>query len=281
MPFSFGKNSIRLVQWAAVCVFLGRAYQHLFWDAPYREILWDPNWTGWLVSLFTDFSWDEYVTHPRGDVWIQRVVFGQGVFYLVCALAAAFVLKLKRGMRWLLLAGAAFLVLLAVVYTKDRFFHLGQFFEYSLQFSAPVFLYLLVKNVPAERLLPWAKVAIALTFTCHGLYAVGFYPRPAVFMEMTQRILGLSNDGATHFLNLAGALDFAVSILIFFPKKWRNWALAYAIFWGLLTCLARVVGNFYWEYPTESLHQWVFETVYRTPHFLMPWWAWKMQQRGR
>ena len=51
MKTFFEKNPVLLLQWATIGVFAGRAYQHLFWDAPYREVIWDPDLSG--PFLFT------------------------------------------------------------------------------------------------------------------------------------------------------------------------------------------------------------------------------------
>jgi len=103
------------------------------------------------------------------------------------------------------------------------------------------------------------------------LYAVGYYPRPQSFMTMTQNILGLESIGVHYYLLAAGVLDFVLSIGIFVTKnKALRVILWYGVFWGALTSFARIFGNFYADFPLESLHQWVFECVYRFPHFLIP-----------
>ncbi len=260
----------RLLQFAVFAVFVGRAWQHLFWDAPYRELFWDPFFMKWFIEGFTSLSWEDYVTHPRGDIWFQWLVIIQGLFYAVCGVLTLFVKKLPAWARIILLVGAANLVFLALLYLKDRFYHIGQFFEFSLQFGSPIFLYYLLKHGVTSKLKIWIKIAIALTFICHGLYAVAYYPRPLTFMTMTQNILGLDGVGTAYFLKYAGVLDFLVAVGVFLPNKWSRPFLAYAVFWGFLTSIARIVGNFYWDFPMESLNQWVFEAVYRFPHFLLP-----------
>ncbi len=263
---------ILFFQIATFCAFAGRAYQHIFWDAPYREVFWDAAWMQGVIENFTSMTWHEYVTHPMGDVWFRRIIKAIGVFYALAAIGVLFIKKLPRyilaGILW---AGSAAILLLALVYTKDHFFHVGQFFEFALQFGSPIFLYYLLRNRALSKpLIISMKIAIALTFACHGLYAIGYYPRPANYMEMTIRILGISQDNSIHFLNLMGLLDMVVAVGIFLPNKISRVVLAYAAFWGLVTALARVFGNFYWQFPMQSLHQWVFETVYRLPHGLIP-----------
>jgi hypothetical protein len=114
------------------------------------------------------------------------------------------------------------------------------------------------------------KVAVALTFACHALYALGYYPRPGYYTEMTMNILGLENSGAIQFLLAAGLLDFVVAVGIFMPAQWSKWILLYAVFWGFATAMARIVGNFYMDFPLDSLHQWAYQAVFRFPHFLVP-----------
>ena len=262
----------RLLQISAFAVFLGRAYQHLFWDGPYRELFWDPAYAGWLVEHLTNMKWEEYVTNPAGDIWFKKFVVGQGVFYACCAGATLFIKKLPQWTRWILVLGGVDLILLALIYMKDKFYHFGQFFEYSLQFGAPLFLfYTLDRATISKNFILLMKIATALTFACHGLYALGYYPRPEIFTTMTQNILGLENEGVRWFLLLAGIADWVVAFCLFLPyKKWVISSLWYAVVWGALTSFARIIGNFYVSFPLESIHQWAFETVYRFPHFLLP-----------
>ena len=260
----------RLVQLATAAVFAGRAYQHLFWDAPYREILWDPYWLGFIIESVVGMSWDEFARNPAVDAGVSAFVYGLGWFYLLCSLAAVFIQKLRDWGRGLMVAGSAGLLLLALTYTKARFYHFGQFFEYTLQFASPLFLVYLLKNGLTGSLVSWMKLAIALTFTCHGLYALGYYPVPGLFMSMTIHLLGTNVDQSLAFLKIAGILDFVVAAGIFLPARYSRWILLYALFWGGATALARVLGNFYGQFPLDSLHQWVYEMVYRLPHVLIP-----------
>lgn len=262
-----------LIQAAAVAVFLGRAWQYLYWDAPYRALFWDEAWMKGLVEPTLGITWREYVTSPQTDAFIQNLITGIGWFYLACALAAVFVNRLGRVGRALLWLGAANLLFLAALYCKEKFFFIGQFFEYTLQWGAPVMLAVLARNPDkpwTSRFMLFVKLAIALTFTCHGLYAVGFYPRPGNFMDMVMNILPVNETGAIHFLNTAGTLDFLLSFALFLPGRWPMAALAYASFWGLATSLARLWAYFHWAFWDSALNQWLHESVMRFPHFLVP-----------
>ena len=160
---------------------------------------------------------------------------------------------------------------LAFLYVKEEFYSLGQFLEYSLQFLTPWFLYQMRWQVPiGERLLLWMKVATAITFTCHGLYAVGYYPQPGHFTEMVINILGVGEDTALLLLKIMGILDFLLSVMIFLPLKWARPALIYAIFWGFATSLARVWSSWDLEFLGDSLMQSWHASVMRFPHFLIP-----------
>ena len=263
----------RLIQWSAVAVFVGRGWQHIYWDAPYRELFWDEAWLKWLVEGVFATTWRDYVTSPAVDRAIQGVITGTGSFYGLCALAAIFVQRLGRFGRVLLWLGSANLVLLAALYCKEQFFFAGQFFEYALQFSAPAFLALLSRSdglEPRPHLVLGMKLAIALTFSCHGLYALGFYPLPGSFMEMTINTLPVGESGARRFLAVAGTLDILLSILIFMPGRVGRLALAYAVLWGLATTMARFLAYFHWPYADSWLLTWLHELILRLPHFLIP-----------
>lgn len=275
MPDSWFKRLFQILQIAVVAVFLGRAWQYLYWDAPYRVLLWDEDWIKPIVQVIFGMQWEDYVTNLSIDKGIQVVIRLTGVFYLICALAAIFIQRWKPIARILLWVGAFNLVFLAALYCKDKFFHLGQFLEYTLQWSSPIFLIVLSQLQTVGRsFLFWLRVAIALTFVCHGLYAIGYYPRPGDFLQMTIAILKINETGAMHFLQIAGLLDFMASVLIFLPGKIGKAALWYCVFWGLATTLARIVAPLELGMSIENVMlQSLHESVYRFPHFLVPLFA--------
>lgn len=272
------------LQLAAFSVFLGRAWQHLYWDAPFRALLWDEVWLSGLVSRFTSMTWETYITSMEVDENIAFSIKVFGVLYLICAIISLFINRLPRFFHHFLVLGAVGLIFLAFLYCKERFFSIGQFFEYTLQFGSPLFLWWWMgrqstklkfsqnpSNItPSKNFLFILKIAIALTFTCHGLYAIGYYPIPVTFMEMTMTILRINEEAAQTFLYTAGPLDFIISIGIFLPWKWARFFLLYAVIWGFGTTIARIWAYFDWEWLDYVLLQWLHESVMRMPHFLIP-----------
>ena len=256
---------------ATIGVFLGRAYQHWFWDAPYRTLLWDESLMRPLLERFLHVSWSDYASNLGVDRGIRVVMKVIGSFFGLGALVAAFPHFFPKRVwkLWLILSG--WLVFLSFLYYKENYYQLGQFIEYALQVATPLFFYVLMDrgelNISWGR---WMRIATALTFTGHGLYAIGFYPRPGHFTTMTIQALDISQEYANQFLWTAGILDFIVALWVLLIIPGRGYALAYCIFWGLLTSLARIWANFYPEFWVNSIHQWLFEFVYRTPHFLIP-----------
>jgi hypothetical protein len=262
---------ILIVQIAAVLLFLGRAWQHIFWDAPYRALLWDENWMKGIVEALFNTSWDDYLTNNDNDNKIQAFIKSIGWFYLICALMAIMIQKWKKVAGVFMILGSLCLIFLAALYCKERFFSVGQFFEYSIQFSTPIILYLIVKQAKiTEKMVLFLKTIIALTFVCHGLYAINYYPRPGEFTEMTLIILGVSETNTEYILTAAGVLDFVIGIGIFLPFRFSKYMLVYAIFWGFSTTIARIWANVYFDFFWESLHQWWYEAAYRAPHFFIP-----------
>ena len=268
------RNFSSLLRWSVFTVFLGRAWQHLYWDAPYRSLLWDESLMSPIIEFLSGLTWETYVTSPVTEQNIILLIRITGILYLIIAGFSLWAKTDKLYFRILLWAGFINLVILALLYCKERFYSIGQFFEYSLQFGSPLFLlcwFRIEKGKTSSALLIfWMKIAIALTFTCHGLYAIGYYSRPIGFMEMTMNILHVDEPTAIQFLQLAGILDFIVSIGIFMPYKWSKYFLSYTVCWGFLTALARIWANFDLEWLDYVMMQWLHETIYRFPHFLIP-----------
>lgn len=263
---------IFLLQIATFCVFAGRAYQHLFWDAPFRALFWSEDWMSGIVSTVFGMEWSEYVRSPQTDLTIQRIIIAQGIFYALCATVTAFVRRLPRIFHILLLAGAICLTFLAFLYTKEKWYHFGQFLEYALQAGSPLLLWYTLgrEHLPDRKFILIVKVLIAVTFVCHGLYALNYYPRPGNFTQMTISILGIGESEAVRFLNFAGIMDMIIAVGVFLPRRVALPLLGYAALWGFCTSLARVWADFYLDYWAESLHQHAWQTVCRVPHFMIP-----------
>jgi hypothetical protein len=271
----FKHSNIQLVQvilrLATFLLFAGRAWQHLFWDAPFRALLWDQHIMKNIVLFFRGGTWQEYVSSAATDRYIQTAITLFGIFYAFMALVTLFIRRRHvKQFLWLYILSSIALVFLAFLYTMEKFYHAGQFFEYAIQFTLPLlFWYSLTQRVKPGRLLLFMKIAIALTFSAHGFYAAGFYPQPGVFVDMFISILHVSELVAVKMLFLAGILDFVLSVSLFVPRL-AKYALLYAALWGGLTAVARTWANFYFEFPLGSLHQNLYETLYRLPHMLVP-----------
>lgn len=267
---TFHPREIFLLRLLTFCVFAGRAWQHIFWDIPIRAFAWDEHLLKAPVEALTDMTWKEYVTSPKVDIWLQGIAQGFGWLCVTCAVTAWCVTPTRKWLRTLLKIGGGYLILLFLMYWKSRFQSVGMFVEHTLQWATPFLLLYVIfqqKNTPRFRL--WVKIAIALTFIGHGLYAFGYYPVPGNFVEMMVGTFHLSDSQALGWLKVAGVVDFLAAAALFIPTLMRP-AIWYCILWGTLTALARIVSNFSFDLPFDTLHQWLHETIFRLPHGGIP-----------
>lgn len=254
---------------SVVSVFLGRAWQFLFWDAPYRAFFWDEELLGSLVSSMFETSWYDYVTSSSTDDFINGLVFFTGILYLMSGISCVFYNKKEsRISKVIIYFGGFNLVLLSFLLMKDKYYQFGQFFEHSIQFALP-FVFVNYMNGKLKNTVLILKVLIAVVFVSHGLYAIGYYPVPGKFLDMVIQVFQFSENTSKGFLKLAGVLDFIVAIAIFLPKTSRL-ALVYAMVWGLLTAFARIIANFQVDFLLETIHQEFYGTLYRVAHGLVP-----------
>ncbi|UZO80322.1 hypothetical protein NBT05_15370 [Aquimarina sp. ERC-38] len=262
---------LRVLRLTTFFVFLGRAYQHIFWDAPHRSFFWDESLLQPFVENVFSISWQDYVTNLRVDGFIQSIIRGDGYLYLLAAICTLIIKEKQfRFIQIPILIGGISLFILAVLLTKEKFYHIAQFFEHSLQFGIPfVFLRMIKMGTIRSKDVLTLKILTAVTFAAHGLYALGVYPVPGYFIDMVIQILNLSESTSIQLLYVAGILDIVIAILIFVPKV-AVYALGYAFIWGLLTALARIVSGFDVHFIGTSLHQSLYLTVYRLPHALVP-----------
>ncbi|WP_299443648.1 hypothetical protein [uncultured Aquimarina sp.] len=269
--FNSQQKLILILKTSTFLIFLGRAYQHIVWDAPYRALLWDESILKGVVENIFGVSWNDYVTSLSAASSISFSIKIIGLFYLFCAIATLFIKpNMKKLGKLFLLGGSIGLFILALLYCKEKFFHVGQFFEYTIQFISPVLLYMVMFTATEfKKIRLIALIAIALTFSCHGLYAIGYYPRPGTFIDMTLNTLPITEPSAHLMLKIAGILDFVVAIAIFIPRI-SYAALIYAFIWGGLTAIARLVGHFHIEFLGNTFSQWTWEMLIRLPHALIP-----------
>ena len=262
-------NETRLVfalRLLVCCTFLGRAYQHIRWEAPYRALLWSQHKMEPLITGVFGVEWRDWVNNTAVDMGIQNAINITGWFYLLCAVLALTVSGKTKFQQFVLAFGGAMLFFLAYLYFLDKGSRIGQWIEYSLQFGGPIFLIAAVRgHICHPKLVFSFKVAIALTFIGHGLYAAGIYPQPGNFVTMLMNGVGLSEDMSRQLLVAAGYLDFIAAALIFFPAVNRP-ALAYMAFWGFATALARMVSYYDPIHIGGWLDAWAFQTIYRMIH---------------
>jgi len=264
------KKAILYLKIASFCVLIGRAYQFLFWDAPYRSLLWDQKLMEPIVNLF-GYNWIEFANSLIVDQYIKGAIRVNGVLFLISALL---VINLKHNsnkwIKYIIWLSGFSIVILSLLQTKEKFYHLAMFFEHAIQFSLPFLLLFFIKHKNTKKLITYLKLVIALAFACHGFYAIGYlYPLPANFVTMTLNILPISEESARIFLLIAGILDFLIAIAVFIPKVAKP-ILIYAVFWGFLTALARIVSGLTYDISLSIFHQYLYLTIYRLSHGLAP-----------
>lgn len=265
-------KTIRLLQLLTFSIFIGRAYQFIFFDIPFRSLFWDEDLMTSIVQLF-GFSWNDYITNleiAQNQEFIIQVI---GIFLVFTAITTFFSHYNKKWLNRFLVFGSFILFCLSLLYWKEHFYYIGQLIEYSIQWTTPILLVLFItyqnRKEKFTQLVIITKIVIALTFIGHGLYAFGVYPIPGNFVQMCLDIFLLDDFQATIFLKTVGILDFIAATLLFIPKvdKVGIW---YCIIWGFLTAFARVIANFDINIPWLSLHQWLWETIVRLSHGGIP-----------
>lgn len=265
------KTTLLLLKTSAFLVFIGRAYQHLFWDAPFRCLLKDEHLLKPITTHLFGIDWNNYITILGRDANIQTLIKLQGFVYLIMAFVVVFIhSNSKKWMRIVLYIGGFSLVFLSFLLCKEKSYQIPQFFEHSIQFGVVFLLLFYLKNLDDLILLFYIKVLIAITFVSHGIYALGvFYPIPSNFVTMVLNTLPIKETLVVNALFVMGVMDVLVALFVFVPKL-AKWILFYAFIWGTLTALARIVSGLHYEISFQILHQYLFETVYRLSHGLLP-----------
>ena len=205
---------IALLRIGAVFMFLGRAYEHIRWIGPFRDIFYHPQGFGGWFSRFIDRPLNEIYNDHFYEHAVSYFSDGVGILYLLAALVILFYEKLSK-LKWLVIVATSFLLLtyFGYLYGKnlDQY---GMFVEHAAQFIIP-FAFIWQFENKDFRVHFWGTIAIVITFVAHGLYAYGYYPQPGSFVDMM--IVGFKMDESTSRLSLKiiGILDFIFGAMLY------------------------------------------------------------------
>ena len=254
---------LRILKGSVSFLFLSKAYQHWFGDAPYLAFFWDENLMR-PVTHWIGISWNTYTMYA--NLFANGLQISIGCLFLIISVIVFFEAKMPRLTRFLSYFGAFWLFLLAFLHQKDQFYQMGQLLEYALQIATPL---IFIQWIEKRKIDTFLYIVIGLTFSCHGLYAIGYYAIPASFIEMTLNVLNCNETQAKLFLKIMGLLDFLASICLFFPTL-RQIGLIYCILWGFLTAIARPYAYIHTDLGIANALYWLAEALCRTPHFSIP-----------
>jgi hypothetical protein len=272
---NFQSKNLRLIYLltmiACIGVLLGRGWQHIFWDPPYRTLLWDENLFKPVIEKVFGIPWEKYVTSIRIDHNFQTSFKIIGFLLVLGIFFTFFLNRIKRVAENYLLICTGWLFILSIIYWKEYFWDFPQFAELCSQWMAPAIFVGLnrshERNIDMIKIL---KITLALTFFGHGLYALGLVPIPGQWIDMVINALNISETNSKYFLKAVGVLDIIASVLVFFPK-FRKYGYWYMAIWGACAAIGRLVGTYYSEIGFFNfLHQQAGEFLYRIPQFLLP-----------
>ncbi|MBD64976.1 MAG: hypothetical protein CME62_07195 [Halobacteriovoraceae bacterium] len=260
-----------IIRLACIAFFLGRGWEYLFFDAPFRTLLWSQGLMQGVIESLTSMRWEEWVKGGgAGELFINGLTRALGVFFIMAAIVSCFIKSHQKKLGIVLLFGSLAMVMISFLLFMGKGFAVGMFIEHAIQMGIGVAFYLtLFYPQNFDKYLFYFKLLISFTFIGHGLFAIGYYPIPGGFIDMIINTFGFTEDNAVLMLRFAGILDFSAAIFIFVPGL-ELYALGFNIFWGLTTAFARSVAHIDINLLELTSHQWIFETIYRLPHGLLP-----------
>lgn len=211
-----------LLQLGTSILFASRGWLTYKWDSPIRELIWEEKWWTPVLEKF-DITWGHFAR--TSDSWITPTLEWTGVFLMISAILPWLpLLPRLQWTRWLLVPVILVLAIDAFARWVSKDMHAGTMMEYALRVFSPVALILIfrrdtIHSTNRRLTIIWLLLlATALTFTGHGLYAVGYYDVPLNFRTMTSEIIPASESTILLILEAAGWLDFLIVALVLIPR---------------------------------------------------------------
>jgi len=261
-----------------LALLIGKTLAYLFLDGPIRVLLFNQSLMANFVEYFFDMSWLEYSENfaERLARHIDKFCF---FIYLVATLFLISPLRRKKkALRYILIFTFIlnlFLLFLTFMKNESR---IGIPLELSLQTLTPFVYFIFISKVNLKYIIGLISLSTALTFIGHGLFAWGYYPVPGSFIDMTLSVFSFMSESAARiFLKIAAFLDFIIGVValqfIFLKKRLKyitEITLIYAIFWGLITSLARYSQYVSWWVEYKGIHIYLSQVLFRVPHWAFP-----------
>lgn len=256
-----------ILQIALSLTLFARGWLTFFWDHYLRGLIWHEEALKPVLEQYFSISWRDFAM--SSDSWLTPLIQGIGMWLMIMAGVVLFMGRI-RVLRWTLLPVIGFMALDVFARFIEHDGRWGMAMEYALQAMVPLLLFLMLSGSKTRRwLIGLALVATSLCFIGHGCYAMGFYPVPWSYQNMTMRLLGLEGEAVLTFLAVMGYLDFTVVFALFW-KRLRKLALCYMIAWGFATAMARVLAHIESSQRWYGLDPWMFETLVRSSHWMIP-----------
>lgn len=235
---------------------------------------------GWIVKITTGLEWRDFLMNPFASKLITVFTRTMMGLLLLGLVSSFFISKKRPWAKYGLYVASVILGFQAFCSFLNVGYQLPMLLEHALRFTAPWFLVVAVLKgftVPLQRAM---LVAIGLTFSSHGMYALGLgVPVPGHFIDMVMESIGVSQPVARNLLFIAGVLDQVMVLGLIFLAT-RSVSLLYGAFWGFATALARLTAYVRFDVLFGmSLLAYFPEFLVRAPHFLIPLVVWRVMKQ--
>ena len=191
-----------------------------------------------MILPFTGQSLHDYLGSPR----LLTVSYIIRCVYIAVACYALLLLLTDRSRKIRCTqVGCWFVVgfMLTELFSEWYLHNFGFIFlmEQTVRMCTVFALFPLLLRTPQCR--AFVAIAVAATFTGHGILASPLLPTPGHFLDMTIFWTGLNELQSAYFLAVVGILDGLTAIAVCCNRT-RSFALFWAVIWGLLTAVARL-----------------------------------------
>ncbi|MCP4123198.1 MAG: hypothetical protein GY751_15700 [Bacteroidetes bacterium] len=268
------KSAVRIIRAACFLTLAAYALKHFMWDGRLLAQIYAETFIDGSMRLM-GLEWKGFFLKDAMNMRYRTFVLFIGTVFSMGAAFSFTRIPVQRRLirpvvKVLFLFCTGFILLSAISSFIKSQLHLNMLLEYSIQIMVVLmFLWQAMNSRDARPPVLMIKWALAFTFTGHGLYALNIIPIPGNFLMMTSNILHTGRTGTLGFLMIAGVLDVLCSILIF-NKKTEKYALAYMVFWGFVTALARLVAYHGTASTPTYIAMWLPEFLIRSGHYLLP-----------
>ena len=117
--------NLRILRITTFLLFIGRAWEHIYWEGPFRNFFYNPHGFGKVLEWLTGSTLQDIYRDHFYEYLIDNISIGIGIIYALSGVAALVYSPSRRVLKWIICLGVFCLALTFYGFFVDKHYLYG------------------------------------------------------------------------------------------------------------------------------------------------------------